>query len=66
VVAAPVDGGIARATWAIYRPAVPTTAEGLAYAGVGIIVMLALYHLAVRAPIAAHFRRKAARVAAGP
>lgn len=66
VFAAHVDGGIARATWAIYRPAVPTTAEGLAYAGVGIIVMLALYHLAVRAPIAAHFRRKAARVAAGP
>jgi DUF2937 family protein len=61
VFAGHVDWGIARATWAIYRPAVPTTAEGFMYAGVGIVVVLALYHGAVRAPIAAHYRRKAAR-----
>jgi Protein of unknown function (DUF2937) len=61
-----LDWGIARATWSIYRPAVPTTAEGFLYAGLGIIAVLALYHGAVRAPIAAHLRRKAARAAGAP
>jgi hypothetical protein len=46
-----VDAGIARATLAIYKPAVPTTAEGLLYAGLGMVLVLALYHLAVRGPI---------------
>ena len=52
------DWGIARATLAIYRPAVPTTVEGFAYAGVGIVVVLALYHLLVRAPIVRLIRKK--------
>jgi hypothetical protein len=64
VFAGHVDWGIAKATWAIYRPAVPTTAEGFLYAGLGIVLALTLYHGAVRSPIAAHFRRKAARAAA--
>lgn len=55
-----VEGGIAKATLSIYRPAVPTTAEGLAYAGFGIVFALALYHLAVRGPIVRHLRRRAA------
>jgi DUF2937 family protein len=55
-----MDSGIARATLAIYRPAVPTTVEGLAYAGFGIVFMMALYHLAVREPIARHLRKRAA------
>jgi hypothetical protein len=58
-----VDGGIARATLAIYRPAVPTTIEGLAYAGLGIVLIMTLYHLAVRGPIARHLRKRAARSA---
>jgi hypothetical protein len=66
VFAGHIDWGIARATWAIYRPAVPTTAEGFLYAGLGICIALALYYGAVRAPIAAHFRRKAARAAGEP
>ena len=53
-----VDWGIARATWAIYRPAMPTTAEGLVYAGAGMVFALALYHLCVRAPIAGYWRRR--------
>jgi hypothetical protein len=52
------DWGIARATLAIYRPAVPTTVEGFAYAGVGIVVVLALYHLLVRAPVVRLIRKK--------
>lgn len=52
------DWGIARATLAIYRPAVPTTAEGLAYALAGMAAALALYHLAVRRPVAAALRRR--------
>jgi hypothetical protein len=43
---------IARATWADYKPAVPTTAEGLAYAAAGMAVFLAIYHLVFRRFIA--------------
>jgi hypothetical protein len=60
------DWGIAKATWEIYRPAVPTTAEGFIYAGAGILFALAVYYLGVRAPIAALYRRRAARAATVP
>lgn len=46
-----LDPGIARATWGIFRPAVPTTAEGLAYAVAGMVAALAVYHLGIKAPI---------------
>ncbi|MFZ5497360.1 MAG: DUF2937 family protein [Verrucomicrobiota bacterium] len=42
------DPGIARATGAVYQPAVPTTAEGLVYALAGMLLMLAFYHLALK------------------
>jgi len=54
-----VDWGIARATLSIYRPAVPTTLEGLAYALFGIVLILCVYHLAIRGPIVRRLRRKA-------
>jgi len=60
-----VDLGIARAAWADFVPAVPTNFEGALYAGAGMIVFLALYHGAVRAPIAAMVRRSRARRADG-
>jgi hypothetical protein len=41
--------------WDIYRPAVPTTLEGLYLRGRRDVLVLALYHLAIRAPIARHF-----------
>lgn len=40
-----LDVAIARATGAVYQPAVPTTAEGLLYALAGMLVFLALYHV---------------------
>lgn len=43
-----LDAGIARATWTDYKPAVPTTFEGLIYAVVGMLVFLAVYHLLFR------------------
>lgn len=43
-----LDLEIARATCAIYKPAVPTTLEGLVYAVAGMLVFLALYHLVLR------------------
>jgi hypothetical protein len=46
-----VDGDIARGTWDIYQPAVPTTAEGVVYAGLGILMVWALYAAAIRYPI---------------
>lgn len=55
-----VDPSIANATWEIYQPAVPTTAEGIVYAVLGMLVLLALYHGLVRYPAVrlAHARRR--------
>jgi hypothetical protein len=60
-----VDMEIARATWRAFKPAVPTTFEGALYAAAGMVVFLALYHGAVRAPIAAAVRRARSRRADG-
>ncbi len=43
-----LDAGIARATWTAFRPAVPTTVEGLIYAAVGMLLLLGVYHLGVK------------------
>lgn len=56
-----LDPAIARATWHIYQPAVPTTIEGLIYAAIGMFLLLGFYQLAVRYPavrIAEHRRRR--------
>ncbi len=59
-----VDLAIARGTWSIFKPAVPTTLEGLLYAGLGVLVVLAIYHGAVRLPVRRAWRRRAERRAA--
>jgi hypothetical protein len=38
-----LDWQIAEGTWRVYKPAVPTTAEGFAYAGIGLLLALGLY-----------------------
>jgi hypothetical protein len=43
-----VDVSIARATWTDYKPAVPTTLEGLLYAAAGMIVFVGVHHLVLR------------------
>jgi len=58
VFAAHLYPGMARATLERFKPAVPTTAEGLLYAVAGMIVVLAAYHLGVREPIARRLRRR--------
>jgi len=58
------DPEIVRATWAIFRPAVPTTVEGLLYALTGMVFILCFYHGAVRYPIRRAYRRRAALPAA--
>ncbi len=45
------DWGIAHGTWNVFRPAVPTTLEGVAYAVVGVGLALAFYHGAVKWPL---------------
>ncbi len=55
------DPAIAHATLAAFRPAVPTTVEGLCYCLLGMTVMLALYHGAVRTPVLRAWRARAAR-----
>lgn len=51
------DLQIAQSTWNIFKPAVPTTAEGLVYALAGMLVLLLLYHVAFRIPVSAGYRR---------
>jgi hypothetical protein len=53
-----LDRSIASATLDVYRPAVPTTVEGLVYAVAGLLVVLCIYHGLLRAPIAALVTRK--------
>jgi hypothetical protein len=55
-----VDPAIARATWSIFRPAVPTTFEGLVYALLGMLALLATFHLGIKYPIARARARRAA------
>jgi hypothetical protein len=59
-----VDPEIARGTWSIYKPAVPTTAEGLVYAGLGILIIWGIYYGLIRYPIAALLGRKRAPASA--
>ncbi len=56
-----LDWGIARATWADYRPALPTTLEGLLYAAAGLVLALALYHGLVRYPAQRLWRARTSR-----
>jgi hypothetical protein len=55
------DTQIVHKTWAIFRPGVPVTLEGLAYALVGIFLFLSLYHFLVRVPVRASYRRRQER-----
>lgn len=52
------DAAIARATWQHFRPAVPTTLEGLFYALLGLFLLVSLYHGAVKLPIRRAWRRR--------
>lgn len=54
-----IDGEIARGTWSIFKPAVPTTVEGLVYAAAGIVVLLGLYYGLVHYPVVRTWRRRA-------
>jgi Protein of unknown function (DUF2937) len=56
-----LDRSIASATLDVYKPAVPTTTEGLIYAAAGMITILCLYHGCIRYPITAAIRRRAIR-----
>jgi hypothetical protein len=56
-----VDAEIANATWSIYKPAVPTTLEGLLYALLGMAVLLALYHGLIKVPLTRMLTRRAAK-----
>ena len=53
-----IDAGIASATLEIYRPAVPTTVEGLIYALAGMLILLGLYHGLIRYPITVAYVRR--------
>ena len=54
-----IDASIAHATWSIFKPAVPTTAEGLVYALGGMLIFIALYHLGIKHPIVRYRARRA-------
>jgi hypothetical protein len=56
-----VDFSIVQGTWSVFRPAVPTTVEGMVYAVGGMLSIMALYHGAVRYPLRCAWRRRTAR-----
>ncbi len=58
-----VDWDIAARTWSVFKPAVPTTIEGLAYAAAGIGVILGFYYGCIHFPITRLWRRRQARKA---
>jgi len=58
-----VDPDIARVTWSVYLPAVPTTVEGLLYALTGMLFCLLVYQLGIKA-LFGLFWRKPARATA--
>ncbi len=60
-----LDTEIARGTWTVFRPAVPTTFEGLVYAAVGVVLALAVWHGAVKWPLARWRAARETRKAAG-
>ena len=51
-----LDVDIARATWEAFRPALPLTLAGFVYAGVGIVLGVALFNI-LTAPLALLRRR---------
>ncbi len=62
-----VDPDIAARTWEVFKPALPVTAEGLVYAGVGMALALLLYQGCVAAPcraLARHWQKKPLAAAA--
>ncbi|HEY3756863.1 MAG TPA: DUF2937 family protein [Opitutaceae bacterium] len=52
------DPQIARATWHVFRPAFPTTLEGLGYALVGFLFLICFYHGAVKRPVRRAWQRR--------
>jgi hypothetical protein len=55
-----LDLNIARATGAVYKPAVPTSTEGLIYALSGMLVFLGLYHFGFKYSLTLFDRRASA------
>lgn len=54
-----IDSQIADGAWRAFKPGVPVTLEGFAYAFAGVLVALAVYHLCIQKPITAIRRRRA-------
>ena len=61
-----LDPSLARGTLSIYRPAVPTTVEGLIYAALGMLLILGLYQGLVRFPLVALAQARRNRRASSP
>jgi len=53
-----LDLGIAQGTWAVYKPAMPTTLEGLLYALTGMLVFLLFYHVGLKPLVGLGARRR--------
>lgn len=53
-----LDLDIASGTWAVFKPAVPITLEGLIYAAVGMVLALVIYQGAIVAPCRVIARRR--------
>lgn len=58
-----LDAAIARATGAIFKPAMPTTVEGLVYALLGMLVLMAVFHLGIKPAVIRIFPGRAKHAA---
>jgi len=56
-----LDFSIAHATWTVFKPAVPTTVEGMTYAACGVLLALAFYHGGIKFPARRLWRHRLAR-----
>lgn len=56
-----LDAEIGRATWAVFKPAVPTTIEGAVYALAGAGLALGVYYGCIHYPVTRIWRRHKAR-----
>ncbi len=56
------DREIARSTWSVFRPAVPTTMEGVIYAGGGLALALVVYHFLIKGLLRVYFRRDSVKL----
>lgn len=61
-----VDYDIAHATASVFKPAVPTTFEGAAYALLGVAIAFSIWHVVIRLPLKRFLQPRSSRITPTP